>query len=113
MAAEGQGSHNCRCGLTSLFYTAWSNLGTVPARRGGNVLQLTNLCAAIDAQSPDIISTVLLMDPDGQRLWPAAGPRVPSGWIRALTPLMIGPDMGSCGTAAFRRGIGRGVTPRR
>jgi hypothetical protein len=30
MAAEGQGSHNCRCGLTSLFYTAWSNLGTVP-----------------------------------------------------------------------------------
>jgi len=33
MAAEGQGSHNCRCGLTSLFYTAWSNLGTVPRRR--------------------------------------------------------------------------------
>src|SRR5882762_8583230 len=64
---------------------------------------LTNLCAAIDTQSPDIISTVLLMDPDGQRLWPAAGPRVPSGWIRALSPLMIGPDMGSCGTAAFRK----------
>src|SRR3989441_8318177 len=64
---------------------------------------LTNLCAAIDAQSPDIISSVLLMDPDGQRLWPAAGPRVPSGWTRALSPLMIGPDMGSCGTAAFRK----------
>src|SRR2546430_5809196 len=39
---------------------------------------LTNLCSAIDAQSPDIISTVLLMDPDGQRLWPVAGPRMPS-----------------------------------
>lgn len=64
---------------------------------------LTNLCAAIDAQSPDIISSVLLMDPDGQRLWPVAGPRVPSGWIRALSPLVIGPDMGSCGTAAFRK----------
>jgi hypothetical protein len=64
---------------------------------------LTNLCAAIDAQSPDIISSVLLMDPDGQRLWPVAGPRVPSGWTRALSPLMIGPDMGSCGTAAFRK----------
>ena len=64
---------------------------------------LTNLCATIDAQSPDIISSVLLMDSDGQRLWPVAGPRVPSGWMRALSPLMIGPDMGSCGTAAFRK----------
>jgi len=64
---------------------------------------LTNLCAAIDAQSADIISTVLLMDPDGQRLWPAAGPRVPTGWAQALSPLMIGPKAGSCGTAAFRR----------
>src|SRR6266850_3294762 len=64
---------------------------------------LTNLCAAIDAQSPDIISSVLLMDPDGQRLWPAAGPRVPSGWIRAISPVSIGPEMGSCGTAAFHK----------
>ena len=64
---------------------------------------LTNLCAAIDAQSPGIISSVLLMDPDGQRLWPAAGPRVPSGWTEAISPLMIGPDMGSCGGAAFRK----------
>src|SRR3989442_2239857 len=62
---------------------------------------LTNLCAVIDAQSPDIISTVLLMDPDGQRLWPAAGPRVPSGWTQVLSPLNIGPNAGSCGTAAF------------
>src|SRR5882672_6279624 len=65
---------------------------------------LTNLCVAIDAQSPDMISTVMLMDPDGKRLWPAAGPRVPSGWTRALSPLVIGPNMGSCGTAAFRKG---------
>jgi len=64
---------------------------------------LANLCAAIDTQSPGIISSVLLMDPDGQRLWPAAGPRVPSGWTEAISPLMIGPDMGSCGGAAFRK----------
>ena len=64
---------------------------------------LTNLCSAIDAQSPDIISTVLLMDADGQRLWPVAGPRMPSGWTQALSPVVIGPHMGSCGTAAFRK----------
>jgi C4-dicarboxylate-specific signal transduction histidine kinase len=43
------------------------------------------------------------MDPDGQRLWPAAGPRVPHGWTQAITPLPIGPSTGSCGTAAFRK----------
>jgi hypothetical protein len=31
---------------------------------------LENLCGAIDAQSPDVMSSVLLMDPDGKRLWP-------------------------------------------
>ncbi|HEX6748324.1 MAG TPA: sigma 54-interacting transcriptional regulator [Longimicrobium sp.] len=64
---------------------------------------LANLCAAIDAQDPGVISTVLLMDPDGRRLWPAAGPRVPDGWTRVISPVLVGPAMGSCGTAAFRR----------
>ena len=64
---------------------------------------LENLCRIIDAQAPDTIATVLLMDPDGKRLWPAAGPRVPSGWTQAITPLQIGPCAGSCGTAAFRK----------
>jgi formate hydrogenlyase transcriptional activator len=64
---------------------------------------LTHLCGAIDAQDPDIISSVMLLDPDGRRLWPAAGPRVPAAWTRALSPVPIGPAMGSCGTAAFRK----------
>jgi C4-dicarboxylate-specific signal transduction histidine kinase len=64
---------------------------------------LDNLCRCIDAQAPGAMTTILLMDPDGQRLWPAAGPRVPSGWTQAITPLPIGPSAGSCGTAAFRK----------
>lgn len=60
-----------------------------------------DLCDTIDAQSPEIISTILLMDPDGEKLWPAAGRRVPEGWTQTITPLPIGPQMGSCGTAAF------------
>jgi formate hydrogenlyase transcriptional activator len=64
---------------------------------------LEEVCRAIDAQAPNIMSTVLLMDPDGKRLWPAAGPRVPRGWTQAITPLPIGPGVGSCGTAAFRK----------
>ena len=64
---------------------------------------LENLCREIDAQSPDVMSSVMLMDPDGKRLWPTAGQRVPKEWISAITPLPIGPRMGSCGTAAFRK----------
>jgi PAS domain S-box-containing protein len=67
---------------------------------------LDNLCRTIDAQAPNTITTVLLMDPDGKRLWPAAGPRVPGGWNQAITPLEIGPCVGSCGTAAFLEDAG-------
>jgi PAS domain S-box-containing protein len=64
---------------------------------------LDALCDGIDALDPDLISTVLLADSDGQRLWPKAGRRVPEGWKQFITPLPIGPCMGSCGTAAFRK----------
>jgi PAS domain S-box-containing protein len=64
---------------------------------------LESLCDTIDAQASGIISTAMLMDPDGKRLWPVAGHRIPKGWIKAITPLTIGACVGSCGTAAFRR----------
>src|SRR4029077_10760548 len=32
-----------------------------------------------------------------------AGPRVPSAWLQAISPLKIDPDMGCCGSAAFLR----------
>ena len=64
---------------------------------------LTTLCDAIDRQNPDMMSMVSLMDPDGQRLWPAAAPRVPAEFVEAISPLLIGENMSSCGTAAFRK----------
>src|SRR6266403_3135230 len=60
---------------------------------------LENLCDTIDAQVPDLISTLMMMDSDGQRLWPVAG-QAPKGWFEAISPLPIGPCIGSCGTAA-------------
>lgn len=70
--------------------------GGVPLK---DVLQ--ELCDVVDEQSPLLLSAVLLLDPDGKRLWPAAGRRVPEGWTLAISPLEIGPSVGSCGTAAF------------
>jgi formate hydrogenlyase transcriptional activator len=62
---------------------------------------LRNLCDTIDAQASNIISAAMLMGPDGKRLWPLPGRRVPKGWVEAITPVIIGPLVGSCGTAAF------------
>lgn len=64
---------------------------------------LDRLCRVIEEQSPGIISTILLLDLDGTRLWPTAGPSMSSVWTEAITPLPIGPAVGSCGTAAHRR----------
>jgi len=64
----------------------------------GDILE--RLCETIDAQASNIKSAVMLMDADGMHLRPAAGPRLPKGWVEAITPLKIGPCIGSCGSAA-------------
>jgi PAS domain S-box-containing protein len=62
---------------------------------------LESLCLTIDVQASNVKSAVLLMDADGMHLRPAAGPRFPKEFLEAITPVKIGPCVGSCGTAAF------------
>lgn len=62
---------------------------------------LDELCRTIDMLTPGVVSTVLLMDPDGKRLWPGGGPAFPTALKPAINPWTIGPDRGACGTAAF------------
>jgi PAS domain S-box-containing protein len=61
---------------------------------------LERLCNTIDAQGRNVLSAVMLMDADGMCLRPVAGPRLPKAWVEAITPLKIGPGIGSCGSAA-------------
>ena len=77
----------------------------VPSEIVGTCLAdiLERLCEAVDAQASNIKSAVMLMDADGSHLRPAAGPRLANGWIEAITPLEIGPTVGSCGSAAFMK----------
>src|SRR5262249_42970141 len=56
---------------------------------------LGELCNGIDALDPDLISVIMVADPDGERLRPVTGPRAPDGWTKVITPLPIGPAMGS------------------
>jgi PAS domain S-box-containing protein len=64
---------------------------------------LNDLCTAIDAHAPPATSMVCLMDTKGQQLLPSAAPRVPAAFTAAITPWPIGPNRGSCGTAAFTK----------
>jgi formate hydrogenlyase transcriptional activator len=71
---------------------------------GASLVEILNhVCTSIDLQIAPSIATILLMDPDGKRLWPSAGLRVPRDWIRAITPLPVAADTGLCGTAAFHK----------
>ncbi len=72
---------------------------------GGEPLSetLTTLLNFIEQQSEDITTSILLLEDDGQRLRHCAAPRLPEAYIRAIDGLPIGPAVGSCGTAAFRR----------
>jgi|GEM_PF-309653 len=62
---------------------------------------LNHVCTSIDRQISPSVTSILLMDPDGKRLWPSAGPKVPHDWARAITPLPVAANMGLCGAAAF------------
>jgi len=64
---------------------------------------LDALLRMIEAQFPDLLCSVLLLDADGVRLRHCAAPSLPVEYLKAIDGLAIGPGAGSCGTAAFRR----------
>lgn len=64
---------------------------------------LTTLVRLIEAQSPEMLCTVLLLDADGVHIRHGAAPSLPEEFARAINGQPIGPCAGSCGTAAFRR----------
>src|SRR6201987_2436397 len=61
---------------------------------------LTHVCASIDRLIFPSVTTILLMDPDGLRLRPAAGPQIPQEWMSAISSVRVDPCAGLCNTAA-------------
>src|SRR5258708_23143838 len=62
--------------------------------QGAPMLEVLNeLCNFLDAQAPGAISTVFLLDNDGIRLRPVAGPNAPKAWKVEIDKL-DGPDEG-------------------
>ncbi|MGW2027083.1 GAF domain-containing SpoIIE family protein phosphatase [Streptomyces decoyicus] len=64
---------------------------------------LTGMARAIEELSPELIVSVLLADPEGLHLRHGTGPGLPDFYNEAIDGIAIGPDIGSCGTAAYLR----------
>lgn len=64
---------------------------------------LTLLAHDVEAMAPDLVCSILRLDDDGVHVRHVAAPGLPGEMIHAIDGAMIGPNAGSCGTAAFTR----------
>lgn len=64
---------------------------------------LAGLCQVMEEQGDGLHASVLLLDADGRHLRHGAGPSLPAAYHRAIDGIAIGPEVGSCGTAAYRK----------
>ena len=63
---------------------------------------LNHLLRGLEAQSPEMLASILMLDADGAHLRHGAAPSLPAEYLKAIDGAAIGPKSGSCGTAAFR-----------
>ena len=61
---------------------------------------LDAITSLIEAQSSAIICSIMVASDDGRTLNCASGGRLPAEYAAALKGIPVGPDTGSCGTAA-------------
>ena len=61
---------------------------------------LDTLCRLVEEQTSDVLTSILLVD--GDRLRHGGAPSLPKAYTEAIDGVVIGPAVGSCGTAAYR-----------
>jgi PAS domain S-box-containing protein len=61
---------------------------------------LDGLCRLVEEQAPDVLASILLLDSNGKQLWHGGAPSLPKAYNDAVNGIVIGPSVGSCGTAA-------------
>src|SRR6266536_1032579 len=62
---------------------------------------LDAICRLVEEWCSGSLCSILLLDSSGKRLWQGAGPSIPKAYAEAIDGLVIGPAVGSCGTAAY------------
>jgi len=63
---------------------------------------LSHMILEVEKEIPEMRGSVLLLDEDGRHLRHGAAPSLPDAYNAAVDGIEIGPNVGSCGTAAFR-----------
>jgi PAS domain S-box-containing protein len=71
------------------------------ARGDSLSLILDALCRFVEEPASDSLSSILLLDPNANRLRHGAAPSLPIAYSEAIDGIAIGPSVGSCGTAAY------------
>jgi diguanylate cyclase (GGDEF)-like protein/PAS domain S-box-containing protein len=64
---------------------------------------LTAICLLAERETAGMLCSILLLDPDGVHLRHGAAPSLEFKYSKLIDGLAIGPAVGSCGTAAYRR----------
>jgi len=64
---------------------------------------LHSLVRLIEDQWPGMLGLILLLDEDGKHLHIGASVSLPQDYVQSIEGLEIGPMVGSCGTACYRR----------
>ncbi|MEW6125679.1 MAG: PAS domain S-box protein [Acidobacteriota bacterium] len=64
---------------------------------------LEALLRFVEASSAGMLCSILLLDAEGKHLYHGAAPSLPQEYTTAIDGIAIGPQVGSCGTAAFQR----------
>jgi PAS domain S-box-containing protein len=63
---------------------------------------LDAICRLVEELCSGCLCSILLLDSGGKRLWHGAGPSIPKSYAQAIDGFVIGPNVGSCGSAAYR-----------
>jgi PAS domain S-box-containing protein len=72
------------------------------ARGDSSALIFDGLCRLVEELASGSLSSILLLDPNTNRLRHGAAPSLPIAYTEAIDGSAIGPSVGSCGTAAYR-----------
>jgi PAS domain S-box-containing protein len=72
------------------------------ARGDSRTLVLEGACLLVEELASGSLSSILLLDPNANCLRHGAAPSLPLAYTKAIDGAVIGPSVGSCGTAAYR-----------
>ncbi len=88
---------------TEAFLTGERRILEMIAKGDSLVPILDAMCRLVEEMSSGSLATILLLDAEGKCLRHAAAPSLPTSYTEAMGDIPVGPSVGSCGTAAYRR----------